>query len=186
MQNPGNIDSAIIQRHLQGDPLALGELDRRYRQRLHRYCARLLDDRTRAEDIVQITLTRAFLSIATLEKPESFYSWLFTIARNEVYGLLRSRSDPDSDSMRTDVYDTDTPFEILDRGNTSEMVNTCLDRLSVAYREIIVLRHFEGLAYAEIASLTGESISAVESRLYKARRALALHLKPLWDERRTQ
>jgi RNA polymerase sigma-70 factor (ECF subfamily) len=186
MQDPGNIDRAIIQRHMQGDPLALGELDRRYRQRLHRYCARLLDGRTRAEDIVQIALTKAFLSIGTLERPESFYGWLFTIARNEACGVLRSRSDPHPDSLSADVYDTDTPFEILDRGNTADMVNSCLDRLSVPYREIIVLRHFEGLAYAEIAALTGESISAVESRLYKARRALAQHLKPLWDERRTE
>ena len=186
MQNSGNIDSALIQRHLEGDPLALGELDRRYRQRLHRYCARLLDGRTRAEDIVQIALTKAFLSIDTLEKPESFYTWLFTIARNEVYGILRSGADATPGVMTDDIFDSDTPFEILERGNTADMVNNCLDRLSVSYREIIVLRHFEGLAYAEIAALTGESISAVESRLYKARRALAQHLKPLWDERRTE
>jgi RNA polymerase sigma-70 factor (ECF subfamily) len=56
--------------------------------------------------------------------------------------------------------------------------------LKVEYREVILLREFEGLSYAEIASVTGDSASSVRSRLFKARRALAEKLGGVWNEER--
>jgi RNA polymerase sigma-70 factor, ECF subfamily len=177
-------DSVIISRHFNGDPLALGELDRRYRGRLLRYCSRLLDSETQAEDIVQTAFTKAFLSLERLEAPGAFYGWLFTIARNEVFGVIRTKGNAIVGPIDDEVSDPETPLEILDRSRTAESVNRAIDELRLPYREIIILRHFEGMSYAQIATLTGESISAIESRLHKARRTLAQQLKPLWDEQR--
>ena len=186
MQRSDDIDGDIILRHQEGDPLALGELDKRYRSRVYAYCSRLLNGDHQAEDIVQTTFTKAFLSIHTLQTPGAFRGWLFTIARNEVYGAIRSKDRNAPGPMTEDVFDPETPIEILDRMHTVEAVDNGLSKLRLPYREIIILRHFEGMTYAEIAALTGNSIATIESRLHKARRALAKLLKPLWDERRAE
>jgi RNA polymerase sigma-70 factor, ECF subfamily len=185
MHHPEDTDTAIIRRHFNGDPLALGELDRRYRSRLLRYCSRLLDGEAQAEDIVQTAFTKAFLSLDKLESSGAFHGWLFTIARNEVFGAIRSKGREIAGPMSDEPCDPETPLEILDRSRTVDSLNRSIDGLRLPYREIIILKYFEGLSYAEIATLTGETISSIESRLHKARRALAKQLKPLWDERRT-
>jgi RNA polymerase sigma-70 factor (ECF subfamily) len=56
--------------------------------------------------------------------------------------------------------------------------------LKLEYREVILLREFEGLSYGEIACVTGDSASSVKSRLFKARRALAEKLAGVWNEER--
>jgi RNA polymerase sigma-70 factor (ECF subfamily) len=59
-----------------------------------------------------------------------------------------------------------------------ELVERLMGQLKAEYREALILRQYECLSYAEIAAITGDSISAVESRLFKARKALAQRLAP--------
>jgi RNA polymerase sigma-70 factor (ECF subfamily) len=56
-----------------------------------------------------------------------------------------------------------------------------LNQLKVEYREVVILRHYDKLSYAEIAAITGDTVSSVESRLFKARKALAKKLKPYFE-----
>jgi len=73
---------------------------------------------------------------------------------------------------------------IAEKADVGRFVQGALSRLKVEYREVILLREFEGLSYAEIASVTGDSASSVKSRLFKARRALAGKLEGVWNEER--
>jgi RNA polymerase sigma-70 factor (ECF subfamily) len=82
-----------------------------------------------------------------------------------------------------DVWDEDTPLTILVGQQTQDSISKALDALKVEYREVILLRESDRLSYAEIAAITDSSESAVKSRLFKARRALASALAPLLDER---
>ena len=153
-----------------------------YAPRLFVYCLRLLRDRQSAEDAVQETLTKIHTEAHSVHDRSSFRSWIFTIARNEAYGLLRKKKPVilgDDDQ----VWDNETPLELLLRAEESEIVQHLLEELRPEYREILVLREYEEFSYDEIAVITSSTIAAVKSRLFKARKALTAKLKPLYDMR---
>lgn len=174
-------DQDILLKVHRGDTRAFGLLYDRYKPRLIGYCYRLIGDRQSAEDIVQTSFMKAFASLSSLENPGSFSHWIFSIVRNEVYASLRvKRSNGTTLPIDSgeDVWDPDSPLDSLIRGETIEAVQRCLRQLRIEYREVLILRQYEKLSYAEIASLTGDTISAIESRLFKARKALAERLAP--------
>ena len=82
------------------------------------------------------------------------------------------------------VWEKETPFELLLQSEEKEIVEHVLGELKPEYREIILLREYESLSYEEIASVTSTTISAVKSRLFKARKALVKKLRPLFQERK--
>jgi RNA polymerase sigma-70 factor (ECF subfamily) len=177
-----NEDAAIIRRVTSGEADAFGKLYTKYHGRLLGYCYRLLQDAEAARDVVQTAFTKAMESLSSLERPESFYSWIFTIARNESYTILRTRRGTEA-GLSDEVWDTDTPHDQMVQKETSEQVGEALNRLKPEYREVLVLRHFERLSYGEIAAITGDTVSSVESRLFKARKALLKHLNHALEER---
>ncbi len=176
-------DALLVQRYLQGEDNAFRILYTRYRPRITGYCFRLLLDHDRAEEIAQSVFAKASESLRTLRKPESLHSWLLTIARNEVYGLLRERRSNGTVELSEDVWDEETPHDVVVRDEISQLVNDNVERLKVEYREVLILREFEGLSYAAIAEVTGHTISSVESRLFKARRALLKELTSYFPAR---
>ena len=167
-----------------GNPRAFTALHDKYRRRLLAYCYRLLQDGTMAEDIVQVSFQKAYESLSTLDKPELFFYWLFSIARNEVYGHIRKtrrNGTVHSIEENENLWTEETPHDELVRKETTEIVEVLLNQLKVEYREVLVLRQYDKLSYAEIAAITGDTVSSVESRLFKARKALAKKLAPYFS-----
>jgi RNA polymerase sigma-70 factor (ECF subfamily) len=72
----------------------------------------------------------------------------------------------------------ESPHVQMVQQETSELVQQLLNQLKVEYREVLILRHYDKLSYAEIAAITGDSVGSVESRIFKARKVLAKKLKP--------
>ena len=178
-------DEELVRSHLSGDQKAFQKLYDRYRVRLQLFCLKLLQDSSQAEDIVQLTFTKAFQRMTSLDSPRLFYYWLFTIARNEVYGFLRqSRRNGTMHLEEENVFDERTPHEEFIEGESRDLIMNSIDELKLEYREVLVLRQFEKLSYNEIAAITGHSLSAIESRLFKARKALAKKLAPFFEERK--
>ncbi|HCA79354.1 MAG TPA: hypothetical protein DEP53_06420 [Bacteroidetes bacterium] len=173
-------DEDLLTRIRSGSDQAFTELYNKYRRRLLAYCYRLLQDPITAEDVVQIAFQRAFESLSSLDKPELFFYWLFSIARNEVYGRIRKtrRNGTPISIEEEDIWADETPHDQVVRKETSEIVQLLLNQLKVEYREVLVLRQYDKLSYAEIAAITGDTVSSVESRLFKARKALAKKLAP--------
>jgi len=174
-------DEAIIRRIYAGEVSAFALLYDRYRNGVYAYCLRLLKDVASAEDALQNVFTRAFESIKTLDDPPSFKFWLFMIARNEVYGIIRKLRNPnqikplnDSD----DPWDPETPEIQFERKDIADLVQRHLVGLKAEYREVLILREYEQFSYAEIAALTGDTEGSVKARIFKARKALAKQLKP--------
>jgi RNA polymerase sigma-70 factor (ECF subfamily) len=178
-------DQELLDQVRAGNPQAFTDLHNKYRRRLLAYCYRLLQDRVTAEDVVQVTFQKAYESLNSLDKPDLFFYWLFSIARNEVYGHIRKvrrNGTPQSIEEKDDVWTEETPHEQMVRKETTEIVELFLNQLKVEYREVLVLRQYDKLTYAEIAAITGDTVSSVESRLFKARKALAKKLAPYFDK----
>jgi RNA polymerase sigma-70 factor, ECF subfamily len=174
-------DKALLTRFREGDTTAFTALYDNYKQRLFAYSYRMIPNHQSAEEIVQTTFIKAYGSLQSLQNPELFHHWLFSIARNEVYTFLRRKYS--NDSMQSieseDVMSRDeTPLESLVRDETLQLLQGSINQLNPEYREVLILRHYEKLSYVEIGEITGDSVSSVESRLFKARKALAQKMGP--------
>lgn len=179
---PSSSDDQRILRLKAGDEQAFGELYEQYRPRVYRFALKLLSDRDQAEDIAQDTFLKARQSIHTLAQTGSLLSWLFSIARNEVYTHIR-KTRSNGQVEVDDVWDSGTPLDELVGAETVVVVQNMIAQLRPAYKEVILLREYERMSYAEIAHITNDSEGAVKARLFKARKALVKKLKPYFEEK---
>lgn len=168
-----------------GNTYALALAYERYRGVLYGYCVRILDNPSLAEDAVQETFLKLRTQGNGIADGGALRPWLYRVARNEALGMIRRRRTCGTVDMDS-VWDEETPQSALERKDAAEVVQSVLAALKVEYRDVIILREFEGLSYEEIAAVTGDSESSVKSRLFKARKALAKKLAPWWKERNRQ
>jgi RNA polymerase sigma-70 factor, ECF subfamily len=154
--------------------LVLPHLDAAYNQ------ARwLLQDEHDAQDVVQEAMLRALRYMGTCRSEEA-KSWLLQIVRNCCFSWLKENRPKDRTFGSGDVDPWDDiaapaegePHTAAIRNATRLSVNKAISALPVGYRDVLVLREFEELSYAEIATITGCPIGTVMSRLARARAAL--------------
>ena len=141
----------------------------------------LLRNEQAAEDAVQEASMRAFRYIASLRGDDA-RPWLLGIVRNTCFSMLeRQRNGPDmvefdeaefEAALGSAEHSTSDPPALLQRQRTRTTVDAAIRALSPALREVIVLREFEDLEYAEIARVVGVPIGTVMSRLSRAREKL--------------
>ena len=162
-----------------GDDLAFALLYNRHKNGIYAFCLKMLLDRDAALDVVQDTFVRVYENRSRLLSSSSFRSWLYTIARNQCLNRLRrSRRLVSLDGQEHRISPrSDTPASKLEKAERHRIVNRYLGSLSVSYREVIILREYHNLSYEEIAAIMRTTVSAVKSRLFKARRKLAQHLR---------
>ncbi len=165
--NPYTNEELLVQLRA-GDRKAFLYLYELHKHGLFQYCLRLLRDGSLAEDALQQTFEKVFSKCSTVTNPSLLRSWIFTIARNEAFGLMREKST--DVSLDDDYVSTDpSALDMLERNEAADGVRSAIEMLSPGYREVIVLREYEGASYDEIARITNSTVSAVKSRLFKAR-----------------
>ena len=180
-------DRALIEAFRSGDEFAFVSLYNRYKGAVYAFCVKMLLDKSLAEDVVQDTFLRVYENRERLASAASFKSWLFTIARNQCLNQLRRshRQVPlADDAVVTDASTAfgrpkESPAGQMEKSERIELVNYFLAQLKPDYREVIVLREYQNLSYEEIAAVTKSTLSAVKSRLFKARRKLAGFMEPV-------
>ncbi len=149
---------------------------RRHRREVYGSVLRDVRDPDEAEDVTQAAFLNAFRAMRRGDRPETPRAWLLTIARNVVRRRARLRSE------RPQEVELDADSELLvsldeAEGSASADIHVALRRLTDAQREAILLREIQGRSYAEIAFELGLSLSAVETLIFRARRALAEELE---------
>jgi RNA polymerase sigma factor (sigma-70 family) len=152
---------------------ARSEVDRLYRRHADevlRYAMLVLRSRPDAEDVVQATFMRALRAISRGERVQKPRNWLIKIAHNECRRALSVRS------RRAEVELAEVPSEAAETGRADEL-RRALAQLAPKQRDALVLRELEGRSYAEIAQTLGISGSAVETLLFRARRAVREQLE---------
>lgn len=192
-------DRALVARCRTGDETAAGTLVAALTPMIYGIGLRLTGRPEDAEDLVQEVFLRVFRSLGEWRGDSTLRSWVAAIAvnqaRNRIGTLVRFRKtfvenspdpdgDPDADPM-AQVADPDSP-DPLDRILEEER-NRLLDRaigsLPAEFREAVVLRDQQGLAYEEIAAATGVPVGTVRSRLARGRAQLAKALRPVLGPR---
>ncbi|TAK55500.1 MAG: sigma-70 family RNA polymerase sigma factor [Bacteroidetes bacterium] len=175
-------ETNIVDEFLNGSDIAFVRLYNRYKHSIYLFSLKMLNDDEQAKDAVQNVFLKAYERRDQLRRAECFKSWIFTIARNECYTFLRKEKEM---FETTDDYeDCITLSSTLeyDTIEQHEILNHALERLRARYREVIILKEYDGFSYKEIAGIVQSTESAVKSLLFKARKSLATLLQPILDE----
>jgi RNA polymerase sigma factor (sigma-70 family) len=146
----------------------------------HNLARWLLRNEDDAQDVVQEAYLRAFKSFGGFHGSNG-RAWLLTIVRNTSYTLLKKNRAADltttfNEEIHTAGHESVSPATILEHSENAELIKEAMDELPVQFREILVLRHLEGLSYKEIADIAQIPPGTVMSRLSRARAELKEYL----------
>ena len=171
-------DLALIERARRGDHAAFGRLVELYKDAIHRLTSRILRHSSDAEDATQEAFVRAYVALDSYNPQYRFYTWLATIAQNVCFRSLRSRdwriASVEPVLVRAHrAYVEDGPEIPLLMRERDETIRRLVDGLPDKYRQVLILRHWHELSYEEIARATELSLSAVKTRLHRARQMVA-------------
>jgi RNA polymerase sigma-70 factor (ECF subfamily) len=168
-------ESLLVLRCQAGDERAFVELVERYHGRLRLFLRQMLRDEHAAEDALQDVWLDAFRGLGKLHDTAAFAGWLYRIARDRAYRVLRKRGGVRLVSLNDEGNPADLPADDADPGvepDEQVLVNASLERLPHEQREVLLLRFIEGMSYVQIAAAVGCEIGTVRSRLHYGKRAL--------------
>jgi RNA polymerase sigma-70 factor (ECF subfamily) len=173
-------DKELVKRVQNGESEAYAELYQRYYRHIYTICVSMVKNPQDAEELAQEMFVHAYLKVGQLRDPARFFPWLKKIARNRsrnfiqrreanviplcLAGTKRSSANPDEEILRQELI---------------QAVMEAIEALPVRDRQVVKAR-IDGLSHAEISRRFSISYRASLSRLYRARKKLAEHLKGLF------
>jgi RNA polymerase sigma-70 factor (ECF subfamily) len=168
-----------VDQALDGDQDAFAELVNTYQNAVYNLCYRMLGERTEAEDAAQEAFLRAYMNLQRYDPARSFKTWLLSIASNHCIDRLRRRrltwlslDEPLPPNIMLSS-DEPEPEEATIKDQRSQAIQSLLNELSTEYRAAVILRYWYDYSYTEIADILDTTESAIKSRLFRARQALA-------------
>ena len=175
-------DERLVELSLDGDESAFGLLVRRYQRRLTAFLSQLVGDTELARELSQEAFVRAWSALERFDPKYRFSTWLFRIAHNLGIDQLRRRRLQTTPLYRTDSEGGEVEVVVpdLDKDPLGHLENRALalelrqviDGLRPEYRELVLLRHFGGLSYQEIADFTEMPLGTVKNKLFRAHSVL--------------
>lgn len=141
----------------------------RYKTDIHRFCCKMLNDSDEAKDVVQEVFLKFFESTVELDGDARVRVWLFKSARNKCLNRIRDRAKisniGDGGDDLPEMSSSDPELS-----DSSRLIEAFFEDLPLDYREVLIMREWNELSYAEIAEALDTTVSAVKSKLFKARR----------------
>lgn len=178
-------DSVDVERARAGDREAFRALVDRHSRNVFRLAFRLTGNESDAEDVVQEAFLKAYRNLETFESRASFSTWLYRIASNCAYDLLRSRARRPEDPLELESEvrplpaDGPGPDRLARSAEVRRRAERALARLTPSERAAFVLRHHEGLSIAEIGRALGLDTSATKHSVFRAVRKMREALQPM-------
>lgn len=138
----------------------------RYSADIFRYAFSLLKNRQDAEDVMHDVFLKYMDSLSSFNNECSIKTWLLVLTRNKCFNILAQRKTrPSSDISQ---METEYRLDCDDKISLEE----ALRKISVEDNELLYLKEYEGLSYAEISELTGHTLANVKIKLFRARTLL--------------
>ncbi len=169
----------LVEEAQNGNQEAFHSLYECYGSRILNFLYRLLGSKHEAEDATQQTFLIALRGIKTLRDPQLFESWIYRIARNEVYQKYRrkkvdSLDDEESKQFAETAEDPrlhGQPEKALLNEELGEALQAALNSLPWKMREVFILAVIEDRSYQDISNIVGRSLLSVKTDIYRARMA---------------
>lgn len=161
----------LVRASLGGDATAFGALVNRYSGPLFNATYRITHSHEDAVDATQSAFVKAYEKLNTFDFSHRFFSWIYRIALNEAFNLLQKRRH--ETELPPEVGPApDDPAAEAEKAEQGALVQRALMALAPQTRALLVLRHFQGLSYADLAEVLGIPERTVKSRLFSARQRL--------------
>ena len=161
-----------------GDGKALTQLVKNYEQTIYNFAFKICRDRDKAENIMQETFYSMIKHIGQFDNKSKLSTWLYRIVANHCLMMARKEKNRqfvsinNDDSLFEEKYTVDysrLPTKYIENEELKKILDEAISKLSPDYRMIFLLRDVEGLSTEETAEASELSISAVKSRLHRAR-----------------
>ncbi|MBX3278480.1 MAG: sigma-70 family RNA polymerase sigma factor [Acidobacteria bacterium] len=164
-------DLLAVRKCSAGDWEAFRYLVEKYQARAIGHARSIVGNREDAMDAVQEAFLDAFQALGGFDSQRPFYPWLYAILRNRCFKLLAGRKRIEVSSLEEIQAEILAPASSLSR-EEALLLEQSLLALSPEDRELITLKHLDGLSYRELAEMLGIAEGTVMSRLYHARQRL--------------
>jgi RNA polymerase sigma-70 factor (ECF subfamily) len=180
-------DGELVRTAVSGREAAFEELVRRYQRPIASYVYRMVGDYDAALDLTQEVFIKVYNSLSRYRSEFKFSTWIYKIAHNTAIDHLRRHTvrdqimTADGVGPRSEIAIESrrlTPEQESEREERRSEIESVVQSLPAAYRELIVLRHSHDLSYDEIAEVTGLPLGTVKNRLFRAREAMRDLLVP--------
>ncbi len=167
-----------------GDAQAFTRLVEVYQTPIYNLCYRMLGEAGEAEDAAQETFLRAYTRLSRYDPLRSFKTWLFSIASHHCIDRLRKRrfawlslDEPPLAHPALRDREPEPETAVVQREREAQ-ISRLMAKLQPDDRAFVAMRYWYDMSYEEISEATGATVSAVKSRLHRARRALGEMLAP--------
>jgi RNA polymerase sigma-70 factor, ECF subfamily len=178
----GQEDAVLIAKVVEGDHDAFATLMRRHEDRFFSVCLRIMGNRSGALDATQETFLTLYRKASQYQATAAVGTWLYRIAINTCYDLLRKERRRPSEAMPSYLDPADPRGEDLyTSADLRPSIEAALSTLTPDFRAVVVLSDLEGMSLPEVAAALEIPVGTVKSRLFRARRQLAGVLGNLSD-----
>ncbi len=181
-------DEELMLAYQSGNSEALEEIFLRYKARILNFALRILSNLADAEDVVGETFFILTRKKSSYEPKAKFSTWIYTISHNlcidrirrrkktTFLWFLRGKGETEEEIIMPDLKPLQDTH--LEKGETRDRVRASIGKLSLKYKEAIILREYQNLSYQEISGVLGCSLSEVKMRIFRAREKLRKELLP--------
>ena len=175
-----NEEQIWLEEARRGDQTAFGKLIEAYQRPVYNLAYRMLNNPGEAEEAAQEAFIRAYTRLHTYNPDHKFSTWMLSITSNYCIDLIRKRRAlllsideplPPHPALMSDGQKG--PEAQMEMSEQQDMVQSLLQELPEDYRQTVVLRYWHEMSYEEIAEMMDTTVSAIKSRLFRARRQLA-------------
>ena len=181
-----------IRRARGGDLDALRQLHQEYGKRILNFIFRMVGSREDAEDLAQNVFLLAFRQLKGLQDESRFESWLYRIARNEVYQKFRRKQVDSLDEESSKPFAersqdrqlSGQPEKALLNEELGEALQSALNALPLKLREVFILAVVDEMSYQDISEIVGRSLLSVKTDIYRARLMTKEQLSRYMNENR--
>jgi len=163
----------------EGDQTAFSKIVEVYQKPIFNLCYRMLGDSAQAEDAAQESFIRAYFKLDSYDDSRKFSSWIFSIASHYCIDKLRKRrfqwiSWDDLPPWRwLPDPDTPQPEESMIDVEAMQEIHGLLDALPPDYKAAVIFKYWYDMPYTDIAEALDTTVSAIKSKLFRARKMMA-------------
>lgn len=186
-----DVDAELVARVQRGDKQAFDLLVLKYQRKIMRLLSRMIRDPSEIEDVAQEAFIKAYRALPQFRGESAFYTWLYRIAINTARNWLaqnnrrpstpsaQENEDGETFDATDNLTDSSNPESEMASRQIAETVNKAINDLPEELRNAIVMREIDGMTYEDIAESMSCPIGTVRSRIFRAREAIAIRLRPL-------
>ncbi len=177
-----NEETKYIEQAVKGDNKAFEYLVKKYEQRIYDLAFKILNNSDEASDVLQETFLQAYRALLKFRSQSSFSTWLYRIAMNNCLMKIRKQKLQNTESLDNDVNNDGeyirphtiqdwsfNPEATAENTELKEVLTKTISALAPDYRTVLILHDMQGLSNREVSNILKVSLSAMKSRLHRAR-----------------